>query len=545
MAVQDFMKPGYAPRRACKITTVNTTDRIIEAVLKDATTVQVAVFDTPGVFIWPQVGEYWTIHQYNGIWMLDHRTEGYADEQKISDLNPGEGRIDADVIKTISGKNLLAIDNTSVSDGSLLTYTKDGGWAATSLDAATTGDGTSASALLSVDTSKYPVKQNSVLTYKDVSWIPTNDLQLESLVVKKDDTQYVKIESTGDVTVINGIITTQNSITSPTTYVTLDNGAITTSGSITIGGTIGANTTIDASGNGTFDGQLRGNTLVGDTGITATGGNITASSGTITGLNLQAVGSSADIYVRSSNADTSGRVHLSYDGQITAVNNITSKTGVFVNDGSGGNEAKMQIDDGNEGKGIISSSGNITADMGIIAGSGSNKVSLNGANGSISAGGTITSGGVMYPQGGVDSTGNIRTDGAFYEDNNRLIRQSAITVDPSFAGSSIFRGARISNGGTDIYIIYYDYRIDVSNADNGEVRTHTFGDVPSGYFWFANYYGQAPKYVAPPLVPGPATNNVLCGVYQSGNDVIGWVKNDSGADQRDLYGVLKIWAIKI
>ena len=108
MAVSDYMKPGYGPRRSCQIITVNPAERKIEAALKDRTIVQVAVFDTREFFVWPNPREYWTIQQCNGIWMLDKRL-GETDELQINDLQPGEGKISSDVVKTPSGKSIVVI----------------------------------------------------------------------------------------------------------------------------------------------------------------------------------------------------------------------------------------------------------------------------------------------------------------------------------------------------------------------------------------------------------------------------------------------------
>jgi hypothetical protein len=113
MAVKDFMKPGYGPRMGCTILTVDPKQRKIEAILKDGAAVQVAVFDTPGFFVWPKVGERWTIHKYNGIWMLNHRL-GTEDDHQIDDLEPGQAKIDADIIKTPSGSSLVTINKTNV-----------------------------------------------------------------------------------------------------------------------------------------------------------------------------------------------------------------------------------------------------------------------------------------------------------------------------------------------------------------------------------------------------------------------------------------------
>jgi hypothetical protein len=115
MAVKDWMTPGYGPRRACKILTVDPKQRIIQGILKDTTSVEIAVFDTPGFFIWPKVGENWTIHQYNGIWMLNHRLGG-ADDYQIDDLEPGEAKIDADIIKTPLGNQVAMTPIIQIND---------------------------------------------------------------------------------------------------------------------------------------------------------------------------------------------------------------------------------------------------------------------------------------------------------------------------------------------------------------------------------------------------------------------------------------------
>jgi hypothetical protein len=121
MAVSDHMKPGYGPRRSCQIITVNPANRKIEASLKDRTIVQVAVFDTPEFFVWPKPREYWTIQQCNGIWMLDRRL-GEKDDLQIDDLNPGEGKISADIVKTPAGKSVVIVDDSDAETGQILSY---------------------------------------------------------------------------------------------------------------------------------------------------------------------------------------------------------------------------------------------------------------------------------------------------------------------------------------------------------------------------------------------------------------------------------------
>lgn len=183
MAVQDVMKPGIGPRRACKILTVDPLNRQIEAMLKDATTVQVAVFDTPGLFIWPKVGEYWTIHRREGFWMLDHRVESYDDEQKIADLNPGEGRIDADIIKTISGKDLIAINTPKNTTEDISLVYSNGEWVTKSLNESLIGESETNKSVMILDSSSVKADEDSLITYKNTSWIPTHDIKVHSLEV--------------------------------------------------------------------------------------------------------------------------------------------------------------------------------------------------------------------------------------------------------------------------------------------------------------------------------------------------------------------------
>ena len=107
-----------------KILTVDPATRKIEAALKDSGLIHIAVFDTPQVFVWPQVGEYWTVRKNNGMWMLDHRVNS-GDDHKIDDINPGEAKIHADVIKDLSGKSVIAVNDSSVMEGQIIIYESD------------------------------------------------------------------------------------------------------------------------------------------------------------------------------------------------------------------------------------------------------------------------------------------------------------------------------------------------------------------------------------------------------------------------------------
>jgi hypothetical protein len=68
------MPPQPTTRRyGAKITTVDPTQGLVEAVTKDGTIMRVSVYTIPTAFRWPQVGENWMIRQENGSWYL----EGY------------------------------------------------------------------------------------------------------------------------------------------------------------------------------------------------------------------------------------------------------------------------------------------------------------------------------------------------------------------------------------------------------------------------------------------------------------------------------------
>jgi hypothetical protein len=107
MAVSDWMKPGYSMKQRVKIMTVDPATRRIEAALKDGAMIQVAVWEVPPLFTWPQVDEYWTVYKENGYWMLGSKMVAIEDETKqIEDLDPGHARIGADTIYTPSGYTL-------------------------------------------------------------------------------------------------------------------------------------------------------------------------------------------------------------------------------------------------------------------------------------------------------------------------------------------------------------------------------------------------------------------------------------------------------
>lgn len=121
MPVSSHLKPGLGPRHMVKILTVQPSKRKIEAALKDGGLIHVATFDTGPVFVWPVEGEYWTVRQENGMWMLDKRVD-VADDHKIDNLMPGQAKIQADVVKTISGKSVVAVNDSKAVNKDIIIY---------------------------------------------------------------------------------------------------------------------------------------------------------------------------------------------------------------------------------------------------------------------------------------------------------------------------------------------------------------------------------------------------------------------------------------
>lgn len=111
MAVQDYMKPGYGGKQRVRILTSDPTIRRIEAALKDAGIIQVAVWDTPTVFRWPEVGEIWTVRKDSGYWVLDQRTPE-AEQFDITTMEPGDVNIDAPTgVITANSATVITTEN--------------------------------------------------------------------------------------------------------------------------------------------------------------------------------------------------------------------------------------------------------------------------------------------------------------------------------------------------------------------------------------------------------------------------------------------------
>jgi hypothetical protein len=103
------MKPGFSSKQRVKILTVDPSSRRIEGALKDGAMIQIAVWEVPTMFRWPQINEYWTVYRENGYWMLGSKMDGIDPDvpQQIETLQPGEGKVAADVLFTPSGRRVM------------------------------------------------------------------------------------------------------------------------------------------------------------------------------------------------------------------------------------------------------------------------------------------------------------------------------------------------------------------------------------------------------------------------------------------------------
>jgi hypothetical protein len=102
-------------KQRVRITVVNPSTRTVQGLLRDGGTVSVTVYETPGAFVWPVVGEQWTVARQSGVWLLGSRIEGLDDTHSIEALAPGASRIDADTVVNRSGDRFLTVDDiTSV-----------------------------------------------------------------------------------------------------------------------------------------------------------------------------------------------------------------------------------------------------------------------------------------------------------------------------------------------------------------------------------------------------------------------------------------------
>lgn len=108
--------PAVQEQRVRIVTCDPSTSRI-EGVLKDGAIVQIAVWETPSLFVWPREGETWTIQRSGLYWMLGSLLEDESEPHPIGDLQPGEAKIASDSVRDRSDRQFVAVDVTGAASG--------------------------------------------------------------------------------------------------------------------------------------------------------------------------------------------------------------------------------------------------------------------------------------------------------------------------------------------------------------------------------------------------------------------------------------------
>lgn len=83
------------PRYRAVITTVDPSQRLIEASTPDGGIHRLAIFDVSSQFTWPVEGENWTIYQENGYWYLGDKWLNPDESAIFEAMSPGESWNDA------------------------------------------------------------------------------------------------------------------------------------------------------------------------------------------------------------------------------------------------------------------------------------------------------------------------------------------------------------------------------------------------------------------------------------------------------------------
>lgn len=109
-------------KQRASITVVIPAERRVEGRLRDGAPISIQVWEVPGAFVWPDVGEIWTVQRTGSVWMLGSRIETFDEDSKISELEPGQGQIDANVIVTRDGRTFVAVDLTNIEHGDSIVW---------------------------------------------------------------------------------------------------------------------------------------------------------------------------------------------------------------------------------------------------------------------------------------------------------------------------------------------------------------------------------------------------------------------------------------
>lgn len=112
-----------AEKQWCEIISCHPPTRAIEGMLRDGGKIMVSLFEVPPNFRWPRQGETWTVERDRmdpNHWNLCARVHGrvpildennqlsisFSEKAPIEDMQPGEARIDAEVITDALGRAL-------------------------------------------------------------------------------------------------------------------------------------------------------------------------------------------------------------------------------------------------------------------------------------------------------------------------------------------------------------------------------------------------------------------------------------------------------
>lgn len=88
----------------------------IHGIVRDGGTVAVSVFEIPSTFRWPQENEIWSIERDrlgNSQWILGSRIHHtlIEDELAVTELNPGDMRLDAENIFNSQGDQIATLSD--------------------------------------------------------------------------------------------------------------------------------------------------------------------------------------------------------------------------------------------------------------------------------------------------------------------------------------------------------------------------------------------------------------------------------------------------
>ena len=112
---------GLGPKMNALIETVSPSKRIVQARLRDNTTIQIAVTTVPTTFSWPKEGEYWNVRKDGHHWKLDEKLDLKTDFP-VESLSPGDARIAANEIYDTIGKHVVAVDDSNAVNNNIIIY---------------------------------------------------------------------------------------------------------------------------------------------------------------------------------------------------------------------------------------------------------------------------------------------------------------------------------------------------------------------------------------------------------------------------------------